>query len=235
MSSSRHHSNASTRSPYRDENPARALARPYTEPPPLAPYVTNEKRVHPPRISAWGAVPDPGVARYQANPSTTRPPPIHNPPRGSNWRRQLGTGQEQTHLRSPSFPHHPSPYTQTSYHPHPYHPPNDNPARASSSRVQLPPFSTLPAASSMQRSRSSRSRQSVPMSRNPSQNGSANSLRSSGTSNASMMDGNDESGEAWTAGAPPMFDNKRRTRALMTKSQMSELKRLWRKVGLLHA
>ena len=31
--------------------------------------------------------------------------------------------------------------------------------------------------------------------------------------------------------AQPMFDSKRRTRALMTKSQMSELKRLWRDVS----
>jgi hypothetical protein len=184
---------STTRSSYMDENrryenAAPASARPYTEPPPLAPYVTDEQRVHPPRISDWGAVPDPGVARYQANPNPNRPPPIHNPPKGSNWRRQI----EQPPMRSPSFSQRTSPYTQASYHPHPYHSPNDTAPRASSSRVQLPPFSTLPGASSMQRSRSSRSQQSIPMSRAQSQNGSSHSFRSSGNSSTSMMDGNDD-------------------------------------------
>ena len=45
-----------------------------------------------------------------------------------------------------------------------------------------------------------------------------------------MVDDIDEN-SGWP-NAQPMFDSKRRTRALMTKSQMSELKRLWRDVSL---
>jgi hypothetical protein len=82
----------------------------------------------------------------------------------------------------------------------------------------------------MERTTSSRSHHALQMSRDPSQNGSSNSHGSSGES--SMANGfTREAGERWSSAAPPAFDNKRRTRALMTKSQMSELKRTWRKVS----
>lgn len=214
---------------YEDDVPHPVRARPA---PPLQPYVTDEKRVHPPRISGWRSGPDPGLARYHAHPDPARPPPIHNPPAGNRWQRQLERGPDPPPMRPSSYPHH-SPHTR---HPHPYLPAGDNSPRSttgigSGSRVQLPPISTLPgtSASAMQRTTSSRSHQSIPMSRNSSQNSSNHSQRSSGAS--STADVIDENG-GWSS-TQPMFDSKRRTRALMTKSQMSELKRLWRDVSSL--
>ena len=214
---------------YEEEVPHPVRARPA---PPLQPYVTDEKRVHPPRISDWRSAPDPGLARYHAHPDPARPPPIHNPPTGNNWQRQLERGPDPPHLRTSAFSHHPS--GNHSHHPHPYYPPGDNSPRSvsasgSGSRMQLPPFSTLPgtSASGMQRTMSARSQHSIPMTRHPSNTSSNHSHRSSATS--SVVDDIDEN-SGWP-NAQPMFDSKRRTRALMTKSQMSELKRLWRDVS----
>lgn len=215
---------------YDNEVPHPVRARPA---PPLQPYVTDEKRVHPPRISGWRSTPDPGLARYHAHPDPARPPPIHNPPAGNNWQRQLERGPDPPHMRTSPYSHHPS--GTHSHHPHPYYPSGDHSPRSASasgsgSRTQLPSFSTLPgtSASAMQRTRSARSQQSVPMTRDPSNTSSNHSHRSSGHS--SVVDDIDEN-SGWS-NAQPMFDSKRRTRALMTKSQMSELKRLWRDVSL---
>jgi hypothetical protein len=222
---------------YESDVPHPARIRPA---PPLQPYVTAEKRVHPPRISGWRTVPDPGLARYRAHPDAARPPPIHNPPTGNNWQRQLERGPDPPHARSLAYSHHSPSNPHTSHHPHPYLPSGDKSPRsvpasgsgtgaASTSRVQLPPFATLPGTSAMQRSRSARSQQSIPMSRNPSHGSSGQSHRSSG--NSSVIDENDENSNGYPS-TQPMFDSRRRTRALMTKSQMSELKKLWRDVSL---
>jgi len=202
--------------------------------PPLQPYVADEKRVHPPRISGWRTVPDPRLDRYYGQSDRARPPPIHNTPAGNEWQRQLERGSDSSRMRSSGYAQHSPSYN--SHHPHPYHLPGDRSPRsvpASGSgygpRVQLPLLDKSAGSSAMQRSMSARSHQSIPMSRALSRNSSNHSRRSSGTS--SVVDDVDENG-VWSSSAP-MFDSKRRTRALMTKSQMSELKRSWRDVSCL--
>lgn len=210
-----------------------APPRSYIAPPPLAPYVTAEKRIHPPRIPAWGTGPDPGVARYHSNPHPHRPPPIHNSPKSGTWRRRLDQEQQEPQMRSPAFPHKSPTFPRHNTVGHPYHPPSDYPSRpestASSSRPQLPPFSSLPHTS-MQRSVSHGSHHSAMSAGAYSRQGSSNSRPSSG----------DISGEgridqlAGEQESLPSFERKRRTRALMTRPQIAALRDLWRNVSLPH-
>lgn len=206
--------------------------RSYIAPPPLAPYVTAEKRIHPPRIPSWGTGPDPGVARYHSNPHPHRPPPIHNPPRAGTWRRNVDQEQQETHMRSPSFPHrtHAFPRQGGASH-HPYHPPSEHSSRpgsaASSSRPQLPPFSSLPHHASMQRSISHGSHHSVISS---SSRHEISPIRPS--SGESSGEGRmDQYGDQQQP--LPKFERKRRTRALMTRPQIAALRDLWRAVSLI--
>lgn len=212
---------------FQDEAPA--PPRVFHQPPPLAPYVTPEQRVHPPRVSSWGSGPDPGVERHlRSNPHPSLPTPIHQPPRGDGWRRTLHAGTDHHPYARPTEPDsrnpphsHPNPPPHRS---HIVHPP---PHRAAHSGIHLPSIYDALSNSSMERSYSHASEPALPTTRPyaQSQGGSSgsrpNSHGSSGGEHSPTHPGqNSGSGQ-----------RRRRTRALMTDIQQSQLKQLWKKVG----
>jgi hypothetical protein len=200
-----------------------STGRPTTHPSAVDPYFAGERRIHPPR-QPWASAPDQPIATYPAYRNLPRPPPLHTSSNGRNTARQ----HEQPNLRSPSFPHHSS-YPRNTHYSHPYNPSNANGSRpnSSSSRNQLPPLSSYPAGPSVERTKSARSARSTPMSRRYSQNGSTTSRLSSAGS--SIAEDHEDNGGP--SSAP--FDTKRRTRALMTKNQLAELRKKWKTVSLL--
>jgi hypothetical protein len=193
--------------------------RTYGAPPPVAPYGTAEHRVHPPRIPSWGNASEPGVARYQANPHPNQPSPIQNPPKSGTWRGGFDRQHSQGQMRSPSFPQVSPTSRQGGHSSHPYQTSGD--LHHSSTRLQLPPFSSLPHAS-MQRSISHESHHST---RSIEYSRPGSSRPSSGESSG----GRAEHGQAAQG---PNFERRRRTRALMTRLQTSALRDLWRRVSL---
>lgn len=205
--------------------------REYHQPPPLAPYVPADKRVHPPRITNWGVGPDPGIERHmQSNPHPSLPTPIHQPPRKERWRRLVESGAEHPYarpvepLQTTQRSHPPSPTDPR--HRHVVHPPP-------SARVTLPSIHDAISSSSMRRTWSHASEPAISTSRtySRSQAGSSGSRPSSHGSSghqSGLADGH--------LGSPPdktqsSGQRRRRTRALMTDMQQQKLKQLWKEVS----
>lgn len=211
----------------------------FRDPPPLAPYVTDDKRVHAPRVEAWGAGPDPGLHRHQSNPHLNHlPAPVHRPPKNDNWKRHVERESIINHHHPPPQQHHnyaDAHYSSATAHGVPQrkvHPPPMQPEYRP--QDTLPPLRTaIPnAASSMKRTFSNTSGRSAGYVRSYSRPGShAGSSTGRPSSHGSSQGDDSLLADGLDDGASARGTGRRRTRALMTKIQQQHLKQLWKEVS----
>ena len=216
-----------------------APTRPHVHPPLLAPYVTEDQRVRPPSVHAWGSVPDPGIQRYhQGDASRYLPGPIHQPPRTDRWRQRLH--HEHDSSSDPGYnqdrPSHSAPVASSSER-HVVHPP----PHTAGPQMTFPPPLAAPFSMAMDRTYSRTSQQSVPLARTYSQAREASPQHRSRPSShgSSYRETYDPSYNIGGGGDTPSlvgglrFVEKRnkRPRALFTHTQSLHLKNMWKEVS----